>query len=144
MAYGLNKVMLIGRLGKDPELKYTANSVPVCNFTMATNESYKNQEGALVERTEWHNIVVYRKAAEIISQYVRKGSQLYVEGKLQTRNWEDKTHAGVKHYITEIVVDDFMFLDSKGGQQGGAPQAPGLPPEPTSEPKGDVGSDLPF
>jgi len=131
--HGLNKVQLIGRLGKDPELKYTANSVPVCNFSMATNESYKNAEsGQLVERTEWHNIVVYRKAAEIISQYVRKGQMLYVEGKLQTRNWEKD---GVKHYTTEIIVDDFMFLESKQGvPQPTTPEAPASAPDTSSLP----------
>ncbi len=141
MAYGLNKVMLIGNVGQDPEMKYTPQGTPVVSFSLATNESYKDQNGQLIERTEWHRCVAWRKAAETIGQYVHKGSKLYVGGKLQTRSWDDKE--GNKRYTTEIVVDDFMFLDSKGagggGSVGGEPggyDGPALPEE-----KGD---DLPF
>ncbi|MDH7515411.1 MAG: single-stranded DNA-binding protein [Bacteroidota bacterium] len=145
MAYGLNRAQLIGRVGTDLELKYTANGIPVCNFRLATTMRYKTQDAdASTDRTEWHNIVAYRKAAEIIKQYGRKGGLMYIEGKLQTRSWDDKNHPGVKHYMTEIIVDDFMFLEPRGN--GGAEPPPvvdtddmergtPLPPE---------GEDLPF
>ncbi len=145
MAYGLNKVTLIGHLGSDPELRYTGNGIPVLNLTLATNESYKNQEGTVVKSVEWHNLVAYRKLAEVLAQYTRKGSYLYVEGKLKTRNWEDKTHPGIKHYKTEIELDTFVFLDSKGNGGGGpdtrsdAPRSDAAPEAP--EEKAD---DLPF
>jgi single-strand DNA-binding protein len=145
MSYGLNKVMLIGHLGADPELKYTPAGIPVASFRIATNESYKDQEGNLVPRTEWHNIVAWRKSAELLNEYVRKGSKIYIEGRLQTRNWEDKD--GAKRYMTEIVVDDFMFLDSKGnGGHGGAHDREEPPPPQSAaakEPK-EKEEDLPF
>jgi single-strand DNA-binding protein len=119
MSYGLNKVMLIGHLGADPELKYTNQQVPVVSFRVATNESYRDQEGNVVPKVEWHNITAWRKTAELLAEYLRKGSKVYLEGKLQTRSWEDKD--GNKRYTTEIIVDDFMFLDAKGngGERGG-------------------------
>lgn len=140
MSYGLNKVMLIGHLGGDPELRYTENNIPVVSFSVATNESYKDQNGKLVERTEWHRIVAWRKLAELFGEYLKKGSKVYLEGKLQTRAWEDKE--GNKRYTTEIVVNDFTFLDSKGAggdQQSSGEHAP-PPPEPTREKE----DDLPF
>jgi single-strand DNA-binding protein len=109
----LNKVMLIGHLGKDPELKYTSNGIAVANFSIATNESWKDQDGNLQERTEWHNIVAWRRLAEICGEYLKKGKRVYIEGKIQTRNYDDKN--GVKRYITEIVADDLIMLDG-GGQ----------------------------
>ena len=145
MAYGLNKVQLIGHLGRDPELKYTTSGVPTCSFSIATNESYKNAEGQLVDRTEWHNIVAFRKVAEVLAQYLHKGSKVYIEGKLQTRNWEDKTHAGVKHYRTEIVLDEFVFLDSKGeGGGGGGSYQPKADDVPDTRPPDTKEDDLPF
>ncbi len=141
MSYGLNKVMLIGHLGSDPELRYTEGNVPVTTFNVATNESYKDQNGNLVERTEWHRIVAWRKLAELFAEYLKKGSKIYLEGKLQTRSWDDKD--GNKRYTTEVVVNEFMFLDSKGGggqQAGGG--APTAPPEPA--PGGEKDDDLPF
>lgn len=108
--YGLNKVTLIGHVGQDPELKQ-ANGASVISFSLATNESYKDQNGTLVERTEWHRCTAWRKAAETLAAYVKKGSKLYVEGKLQTRKYDKD---GQTHYATEIVVSEFMFLDSKG------------------------------
>lgn len=138
MSYGLNKVMLIGNLGQDPELKYLPNGTAAVSFSIATNESYKDSEGNLVKRTEWHSIVAYRKPAEILNEYLKKGSKVYIEGKLQTRNWEDKD--GQKRYKTEILVDDWMFLDGRGDvDHGSAP--PSAPPSGTSEKKED---DLPF
>ena len=110
----LNKAILIGNLGKDPELSYTASGVAVAKFSIATNERWKDQEGNVQERTEWHNIVAWRKLAEICGQYLKKGSKVYLEGKLQTRSWDDK-NTGVKRYTTEIVADDLIMLDARGG-----------------------------
>lgn len=110
MAKGLNKVMLIGRLGKDPELKYTEKGTAYCNFSIATDESYKDENGNKVERTEWHNIVTWRKLAEICQQYLKKGSKIYCEGKLQTDSYEKD---GIKRYSTKIVMTDMAMLDNK-------------------------------
>jgi single-strand DNA-binding protein len=124
MARGLNKVMLIGRIQpNDPELRYTQSGQAVCTFKMVTDESYKDREGNMVERSEWHNIVAWGKAGEIIAQYMKKGSQIFVEGRLQSRKYEDKE--GQTRYVTEIVVSDFSFLDSAGGRSEGegAPRA---------------------
>ena len=109
----LNKVTLIGNLGKDPEVSYLGSGVPVAKFSMATNERWKDTDGNFQEKTEWHNIVAWRKLAEICGQYLKKGSKIYIEGKLQTRSWDDK-NTGVKKYMTEIVADDLIMLDSKG------------------------------
>lgn len=138
MARGLNKVMLIGLLGKDPELKYTASGVAVAEFSMATDETYKDNEGKLIPKTEWHRIVLWRKTAETAAQYLKKGKKIYLEGKLQTRNYEDKD--GVKRYITEIVADTFMFLDSK--ERGASEDQEPIPP-PAGEPDAKE-DDLPF
>jgi single-strand DNA-binding protein len=138
----LNKVTLIGNLGKEPELSYTASGIAVAKFSIATNERWKDQEGAVQERTEWHNIVAWRKLAEICGQYLKKGSKVYLEGKLQTRSWDDK-NTGVKRYTTEIIADDLIMLDSKGGNGAGA--APGGEvPAMTDEPREPEKDDLPF
>ncbi len=113
MARGLNKVMLIGHLGTDPEMRVTPNGTNVANFTIATNESFKNSSGQLQERTEWHKIVVWGKLAEICNQYLKKGRQVYVEGKLQTRSWDDQK-SGEKRYMTEIVCSDMQMLGARG------------------------------
>lgn len=119
MARGLNKVMLIGRIQpNDPELRYTQNGQAVCTFKIVTDESYKDREGNMVERAEWHHIVAWGKPGEIIAQYMKKGRQIYVEGRLQTRKWEDKE--GQTRYMTEIVVSDFAFLDSGHADGEGA------------------------
>lgn len=140
----LNKVTLIGNLGKDPEMSYTASGVAVTKFSIATNERWKDQEGNAQERTEWHNIVAWRKLAEICGQYLKKGSKVYLEGKLQTRSWDDK-NSGVKRYTTEIVADDLIMLDGKGtggGNSGGSDMNNSAPmSEPAAEPEKD---DLPF
>jgi single-strand DNA-binding protein len=146
MAYGLNKVMLIGNLGRDPEMRMTQSGVPVTSFSIATNESYKGQDGNLVDRTEWHNIVAWRKPAEILNEYLKKGSKVYIEGKLQTRNYEKE---GQKHYVTEIVVNDFMFLDARGeGGGGGKTSTPAQADAPASydqsDPPAGKDDDLPF
>ena len=119
MARGLNKVMLIGHIQpNDPELRYTQSGQAVCSFKMVTDESYKDKEGNMVERAEWHHIVVWGKAGEIINQYMKKGRQIYIEGRIQSRKYEDKE--GVTRYITEINASDFAFLDGGRGE-GEAP-----------------------
>jgi single-strand DNA-binding protein len=119
---GVNKVILIGNLGADPEVKYTPDGVAVANFNLATTESWTNKNGERQERTEWHRIVMWRKLAEIAGKYLKKGSKIFVEGKLQTRSWEEQN--GQKRYMTEIMVNDMLMLDSRGGGTGGGAVAP--------------------
>lgn len=107
----VNKVILIGRLGKDPEMKYTPSGTPVCKFSIATNESYKDKSGVKQETTEWHSIVTWNKTAEICNKYLKKGSECYIDGKITTRSWDDKD--GNKHYKTEIVANNVQFIGSK-------------------------------
>jgi len=121
MARGLNKVTLIGNVGQDPEVRFTPNGDQVANFSIATTESW-TKDGQKQEKTEWHRLVAFRKLAEIIGTYVKKGSKLYIEGKLQTRSWEDKD--GQKKYTTEIVANEMLMLDSKGENQGQQQEAP--------------------
>ena len=121
MASGINKVILIGRLGADPEVRYTATGGAVTNFNMATNESWTDKSGQKQEKTEWHKIVVWGKMAEICGQYLSKGRQAYIEGKLQTREWTDKE--GHKRYTTEIVAQNVQFLGGPGGERGATPSA---------------------
>lgn len=120
MAKSVNKVILIGTLGKDPELKYTPQGTPVCKFSMATNENFKDkQSGEWKERTEWHNIVCWQRTAEVAAEYLKKGRQAYVEGRLTTRSWDDK-ETGQKRYMTEVVVNDLVLLGGpRDGQSGG-------------------------
>lgn len=114
MARGVNKVILIGNLGKDPEVRYTPSGVAVANITMATSEAWKDkQSGEMQERTEWHRVVMYQRLAEIVGEYLRKGSKVYIEGRLQTRKWQDK-NTGQDRYTTEIIADTMQMLDSKG------------------------------
>ena len=124
MARGVNKVILIGNLGQDPETRYTPNGNAVVNLNLATDESYKDrQTGQLVPKTEWHRIVMFGKIAEVAGQYLRKGSKVYIEGKLQTRKWQGQD--GQDRYTTEVVVDingQMQMLDSRGGEGGGASQ----------------------
>lgn len=108
---GVNKVILIGNLGKDPEVRHLENGATVANFPLATTESYKNKEGNKVEQTEWHNIVLWRGLAEIAEKYLRKGQSVYIEGKLKTRSWEDKD--GNKRYTTEIIGDNMTMLGGR-------------------------------
>ena len=113
MARGtVNKVILIGRLGSDPELRYTPNGDAVTNFRMATNRVWKDREGNQQERTEWHRIVAWRKLAERCGEYLKKGSHVYIEGRLETRSWEDKN--GNKRYITEIIANQMQMLEARG------------------------------
>jgi single-strand DNA-binding protein len=114
MARGVNKVILIGNLGRDPEVKYLPSGSAVCNVTLATSESWKDKEsGEKKDRTEWHNVVFFGKLAEIAGEYLKKGSQVYVEGSLRTRKWQDKE--GKDRYTTEIVVSDMQMLGGRGG-----------------------------
>lgn len=115
MAKSVNKVILLGTLGRDPEIKYTPSGTPVAKFSMATNERYKDKDGNWQDRTEWHNIVAWQRTAEIIGEYVKKGDRLYIEGKLQTSSWEDK-QSGEKKYRTEIVVNDVCLIGGKRGE----------------------------
>ncbi len=117
---GLNKAMIIGNLGQDPELRYTPSGVAVANFSVATSEKWKDKDGNDQEKTEWHRVVIWRKLAEICGEYLKKGSKVYLEGKLQTRSWEDDN--GVKRYATEIVVNQMQMLDRKAS--GATPPAP--------------------
>ena len=113
----VNRVILIGNLGRDPELRYTQGGQPVTSFSLATNERFKNREGQPQERTEWHRIVVWGQTAEHCAQYLSKGRSIYVEGRLQTREWEDKE--GQKRRTTEIVAQTVQFLGGRGGPGGG-------------------------
>lgn len=114
---GVNKVILVGNIGQDPEVRYMPNGNAVANLSLATSESWKDQGGQLQERTEWHRLTMYRRLAEIAGEYLRKGSQIYVEGKLQTRKWQDQS--GQDKYTTEIIVDQMQMLGGKGGGGGG-------------------------
>lgn len=117
MAKGVNKVILVGRLGQDPELNYTDSGTAVCNMRMATGDSYTNRDGERVDTTEWHDVVAWGKLAEICGEYLEKGRQVYVEGSLQTRSWEDRD--GNKRYSTEVKARDVVFLSGgEGGQRG--------------------------
>ncbi len=127
MARGVNKVIIVGNLGQDPEVRYMPNGNAVANFTVATSESWKDQQGQLQERTEWHRIVVYRRLAEIAGEYLRKGSKVYLEGRLQTREWQDQQ--GQKRYTTEIVANEMQMLDSRNAGTGGNMGAPAQQPQ---------------
>jgi single-strand DNA-binding protein len=124
MARGVNKVILVGNLGRDPEVRYTPSGLAVANVTLATSESWKDkQSGEMQERTEWHRVVFYQRLAEIAGEYLRKGSKIYVEGKIRTTKWQDKT-TGQDRYTTEIIADSMQMLDSKGGNAGSNNDAP--------------------
>ena len=149
---GVNKVILIGNLGKDPELRYTPSGQPVASFSVATTERWTDKNGQRQDRTEWHNIVVWGKLAELTNQYLKKGRPVYIEGRITTRSWDDRD--GNKKYRTEIVANQVQFLS--GGPSGGA-EAPGTPEPPqqggeshleqSAPPAGQAGipeDDLPF
>lgn len=117
---GINKVIVLGNLARDPEIKYATNGSAIANFSMATSESWNDKNsGEKVEKTEWHRIVAYRKLAEIIGQYLKKGSQVYIEGKLQTRKWQNKD--GLDMYTTEIVANDMQMLGGRDSGQSSKP-----------------------
>ncbi len=116
----VNKVILVGNLGKDPELRYTPSGAAVATFSLATSERYKDKSGQMQEKTEWHNIVVWRNLAEICGKYLHKGKQIYIEGRIQTRSYDDRD--GNKRYMTEIVADQMQMLGRAGEEGGGAPR----------------------
>lgn len=124
----VNKVILIGHLGKDPEVRYTSENVPVANFPLATTEYYKDRSGNRQEQTEWHNVVAWRQLAEICEKYLRKGKQIYVEGKLRTRSWDDKD--GNKRYMTEVIADNITMLGKKDEADGDGYEADNRRQEP--------------
>jgi single-strand DNA-binding protein len=131
---GVNKVILIGNLGKDPELRYTPGGQPAANFTLATTERWNDKNGQRQERTEWHNIVAWGRLAELVSQYLKKGKAAYVEGRITNRSWDDRD--GNKKYKTEIVASQVQFLSSSGapsGNDGGAAQAQEASPRSAGE-----------
>jgi len=133
----VNKVILVGNLGRDPELRYTQSGQAVANFTLATNEKWKDKEGNSQERTEWHRIIVWGKTAENCAQYLQKGRSVYVEGRLQTRDWEDRE--GNKRTTTEIVAQIVNFLGGRGGAGSEGPPPPEGPGD-----SGPPASDVPF
>ncbi len=145
---GINRVTLIGNVGQEPEVRYMQNGDAVANVSIATSESWKDKNtGEKQEKTEWHRVVFFRRLAEVVSEYVKKGSKIYIEGKLQTKKWQDKD--GNDRYTTEIVADRMQMLDSKGGNQGQAPQqqAPQQAPQPQNNGGGGDGGfddDIPF
>lgn len=157
----VNKVILVGNLGADPELKYTPSNRPVANLNLATNEVFKDKAGQRQERTEWHRIVVWGEQAEHCQKYLKKGRSVYIEGRLQTRSWDDKT-SGQKRYTTEIVADRVTFLGGAGEEGGGGgkregggaakggwgDESPSAPPEAGEGPAPGPGSanddDVPF
>jgi single-strand DNA-binding protein len=135
MAGGVNKVILIGNLGADPDMRYTPSGTGVCELRLATNESWTDKSGQKQERTEWHRVVVWGKLAEIVSKYLSKGRQVYVEGRLRTRSWDDKE--GNKRYTTEIIANDVQFLS--GGSGGGGARGGGDGPPPAEPDYGGGG-----
>ncbi len=122
----VNKVILVGNLGKDPELRYTPSGAAVATFSLATSERYKDRDGQQQEKTEWHNIVAWRQLAEICGKYLHKGKQVYIEGRIQTRSYDDKD--GNKRYITEIVADQMQMLGGRGDEGGGGQREGGNAP----------------
>ena len=160
---GINKAIVLGNLGRDPEIRYASNGSAIANFSIATSESWNDKNsGEKVEKTEWHRVVAYRRLAEIIGEYLKKGSQVYIEGKLQTRKWQDKE--GQDRYTTEIVANEMQMLGSRGDSGGGGgggssydQSAPAPKAAPTAAPTtessdgapapsggGDFDDDIPF
>ena len=144
----LNKAILIGRLGRDPEVRYMPNGEAVCNFSIATSETWKDQHGQKQERTEWHNITLYRRIAEVAGQYLKKGSLVYIEGRIQSRKYTDKN--GIERTAYEIIGSEMKMLG--GGNDSGQQNAQHTPPAPPShqasaapaQPVDDIDDDLPF
>jgi single-strand DNA-binding protein len=149
MARGINKVIIVGNLGNDPETRYMPSGSAVTNLTVATNESWKDKStGETKDRTEWHKVAMFNRLAEIAAEYLRKGSQVYIEGKLRTRKWQDKN--GQDRWTTEIVADEMQMLGGRGGSGGGSAspqsssdfdQSSNAPPQPGPD---DFDDDIPF
>ncbi len=152
MARGINKAIVVGNLGRDPEVRYSANGNAIANVTLATTDSWKDrQSGERQEKTEWHRVVFFGRLAEIAGEYLKKGSQVYVEGRLQTRKWEDRD--GNERYTTEIVANDMQMLGGRGGGGGGEASGGSSPDYGQGEPSpaptgggqdGDFDDDIPF
>ena len=152
MARGINKAIIVGNLGRDPEVRYTANGNAIANITVATTESWKDkQSGERQEKTEWHRVVFFGRLAEIAGEYLKKGAQVYIEGRLQTRKWEDKS--GQERYTTEIVAGEMQMLGSRGGgmsevsdddYSGAVPSATASSGSGTSGGDPDLDDDIPF
>ena len=152
----LNKVMLIGRLGQDPEVRYTQSNTAVATLNLATNERYRDSNGEYQDKTEWHRVVAWGRTAEVCQQYLKKGSMIYVEGPLQTREWEDKQ--GQKRYTTEVKALQMTMLDSRGSNGGTMSEMPPVPSSTNAQSGGastsqgvnktvnldDIDDDLPF
>jgi len=144
---GVNKVILIGNLGKDPEIRHLEGGVAVAKFPLATTETYKNKDGQRVEQTEWHNVVMWRGLADIAEKLLKKGNQVYIEGKLRTRSWDDKD--GHKRYMTEVVADNMTLLtkrhaDDQGGTNGGYHAPAESSSAPAAPQQDSIADDLPF
>lgn len=154
---GINKVILLGNLGKDPELKYTPQGTPVAKFSLATGDRYKDKDGNWQDRTEWHNVTAWGRTAEIVGEYLKKGRQVYIEGSLRTHSWDDK-QTGQKKYMTEVVVNELVLLGGRGEGAGGGDVASSSrgasaggnnfdqrPPEPEPAASGPItDEDIPF
>ena len=134
----LNKVILIGNLGQDPEARFTPQGTAVCNLSVATNESWKDQNGEMQDRTEWHRVVMYGRMAETATEYMKKGQMVYVEGRLNTREWEDQNQ--IKRRTTEIRCDNFTMLGKRSDSSG----SPSVDPDSSMKPDAGVDDDLPF
>ena len=148
MARGVNKVILIGNMGQDPEVRYTPSGAAVANVSVATTDSRKNREtGENEDQTEWHRVVFYNRLAEIVGEYLKKGSKVFVEGKIRTRKWQDKS--GIDRYTTEIIANEMQMLDSRGGgapSMGGGSSTRSSAPSKPSAPVAadDFDDDIPF
>lgn len=137
----INKVTLLGRVGKDPEVRHFENNGAVCNFSLATNRSYKNKNDEKVDETEWHNVVIWKRGLVTVAEkYITKGTLLYVEGRLATRSWDDQS--GNKKYTTEIIVESFQMLGGKS--DNGSSSTSSAPAAPATEDNSDDSDDLPF
>jgi len=140
---GINKVILLGNLGKDPEVRYLEGGTAVANFTLATSENYKDKTtGERKTITEWHNVVLWRGLAEITEKYLKKGNQVYIEGKLRTRQWQDKD--GNTRYTTEIVAENMQMIGRKDDNSSSTPSDTSIPPTPEIEQNNSMEDDLPF
>lgn len=140
---GVNKVILVGRLGADPEVRYTADGTAVAKFNLATSETWKDKDGSKQEKTEWHRVVAFKKLGEICGEYLSKGKLVYVEGRLQTRSWDDKE--GIKKYMTEVIINNMVMLGSgsaSGSGEGGGGKEVAASAEPQSF--GSSEDDIPF
>jgi len=153
MAKGVNKVLLLGNVGKDPEIRSTAGGMTVASFSLATADRQKDAQGNWADKTEWHNLVCFQRTAEVVRDYVKKGTQIFVEGKIQTRSWDDKT-SGEKKYKTEILVNELTLLGGGAGRSEGATAGgysksntasyASTPASPSYEDQGITDDDIPF